>query len=152
MERAAVLVDDSELHRELLREAAEYATGSDADLLLARFIDEETYGEELDALEAVGEIENVTYTSEDVTDAATEDIRRLADEVFGDLDVEYDVAVSVVGEDERADRLIETGAQHDCDHAFIVGKSRSPAGKALFGDFAQRVVLNFDGYVTVNLQ
>jgi nucleotide-binding universal stress UspA family protein len=36
-----------------------------------------------------------------------------------------------------------------CDHVFVTGRKRSPAGKAIFGDVAQRIVLEFDGAVTV---
>ena len=151
MERGVVVIDDTRAHRELLSEAAEYASGGDAELLLLRFIDEDAYEREIETLETIGEIENVNYSDREVTEAATADTRELATEVLDGFDVDFGVVVSVTSSGGRADRLLEAGDEHGCDHAFIVGESRSPTGKALFGDFAQSVVLNFDGYVTVTL-
>ena len=152
MKRGVVSVEDTEAHRELLSEAGEYAASVDADLFLMWFIDPEAYQEELDTLETIGDIENVTYNSEVVTDAAVAEAREFARDVLGDLDVSFDIAVDVVNDDERAQQVVTAGMEHDCDHAFIVGRARSPTGKALFGDFAQHVILNFDGYVTVAMR
>ncbi|ADQ69459.1 universal stress family protein [Halogeometricum borinquense DSM 11551] len=149
MDRGVVTIDDTESHRELLCEAAEHAESADAELLLLRFLDEKTYEQEIETLETIGNIENVNYTADEVTEAVTANTRELAEVVLEEFDVDFNVAVSVTSDKRRADRLIETGAAHDCDHAFIVGESRSPTGKALFGDFAQNVILNFGGYVTV---
>lgn len=148
MNRGVVVVEDTDAHRDLLREAGEYAAAADADLVLLAFLDEESYEADLDVLERVGEVENVTYDGDAVTRAAASDVREIADEVLDGLDVEVGVAVAVADEGERADRVVEAGREHDCDHAFVVAASRSPTGKAVFGDFAQRVVLNFDGFVT----
>ena len=148
MNQGIVVVEDTASHRELLREAGEYAAATDAGLLLLAFLDEESYEADLETLEAVGRIENASYDSDAIIDAAVSDTRELAEDVLEGLDVEFGVVVTVAEEDERADRVIDAGDEHDCDHAFIVGRSRSPTGKALFGDFAQRVILNFDGYVT----
>ena len=148
MNRGLVVFDDSEAHRTLLREAGEYADATDSELLLLSFLDEESYESDLETLEAVGKVESVSYDSDAIIDAAVGDIRDSAQEVLDGLDVEFEVAVAVAEEDEHANRVIDAGDTYDCDHAFIVGHRRSPTGKALFGDFAQRVILNFDGYVT----
>lgn len=148
MNHGVVVVEDDPIHRSLLREAGEYAAATDAELLLLAFLDEESYERDLETLESIGRVENASYDSGSVIDGAVSDVRELADDVLDGLAVEFEVAVAVAEEDERADRVIEASAEYDCDHAFIVGKSRSPTGKALFGDFAQRVILNFDGYVT----
>jgi nucleotide-binding universal stress UspA family protein len=47
--------------------------------------------------------------------------------------------------------VLQVARRKDCDHVFLSGGKRSPAGKALFGDFAQSVLLGFDGYVTVRM-
>ncbi|MFC6725558.1 universal stress protein, partial [Halobium palmae] len=63
-----------------------------------------------------------------------------------------DVELSVVARttDDVAETVLEVAQERGCDHAFLLGKRRSPTGKALFGDVAQQVVLNFDGYVTLS--
>ncbi|QLC34785.1 universal stress protein (plasmid) [Halarchaeum sp. CBA1220] len=150
MEHALVVVDGTDAHRDLLREAAENASGTDANLLLLMLLDESEYEHDLDTLESIGDVENVSYGEGTILEGAEQDARDIAHEVVdGDFDLEWDVLVDVVEEDERARAVVQAGADNDCDHAFIVGQNRSPTGKAIFGDFAQRVILNFDGYVTV---
>lgn len=148
MNHGLVVFEDTVTHRNLLREAGEYAAAADADLLLLTFLDEESYEADLETLESIGRVENVSYGSNAVIEGAVSDIREVAEDVLNGVDVEFNIAVTVADEDERAKRVINAGDEYDRDHAFIVGRSRSPAGKAIFGDFAQRVILNFDGYVT----
>lgn len=148
MNHGLVAVEDSEAHKSLLREAGEYAAATDADLLLLAFLDEESYESDLETLEAVGQIENASYDSDAIIESAVSDTKDIAESTLDGLDVEFDIAVTVAEEGERAKRVINAGDEQNCDHAFIVGDSRSPTGKAIFGDFAQRVILNFDGYVT----
>jgi nucleotide-binding universal stress UspA family protein len=148
MDRGLVIVEDTETHRDLLREAGEYAAATGDDLLLLPFRTEESDEADREVLERVGEVENVTYDADAVTRAAANEVTDIADEVLDGLDVEFDVAVAVADEGERADRALEAGRERDCDHAFVVGRSRSPTGKAIFGDFAKQIILDFDGYVT----
>lgn len=148
MQRGLVVVEDTVSHKALLREAGEYAAATDAGLLVLAFLDEESYEAELETLKAVGRIEDVNYDSDAIIEGTASDVEDVAEDVLGEFDVDYDIAVAVAEEDERARRVINAGDEYDCDHAFIVGQSRSPTGKALFGDFAQRVILSFDGYVT----
>lgn len=50
---------------------------------------------------------------------------------------------------DAADTVLAEARHRGCDHVFVTGRKRSPAGKAIFGDVAQRIVLEFDGAVTV---
>lgn len=68
---------------------------------------------------------------------------------LGDLDVEYSVEGQVFEGSRKGDLVVETAERNGCDHVFVTGVQRSPTGKALFGDFAQSVILNFDGYTTI---
>ncbi|MCO8246673.1 MULTISPECIES: universal stress protein [unclassified Haladaptatus] len=151
MERGVVAIDTTDTHRDLLREAGTYAAASDAELVVLAFLDESEYEADVETLESVGEVENVNYDTGAVTEAAANEATEFAAEVLDGMDVDFRTVVAVVDDKERGTRVIEAGEKYDCDHAFVVGKSRSPTGKALFGDFAQRVVLNFDGYVTLTM-
>lgn len=46
-----------------------------------------------------------------------------------------------------ADTIIEIVEEHGYNYVFLSGRRRSPAGETIFGDTAQAVIPNFDGYV-----
>jgi nucleotide-binding universal stress UspA family protein len=146
MQRALVVIEDTDTHRTLLREAGEIAAGTGADLVLLLLRGVEEVDE---AREQYASAEGVTFSEEQVLEASTEFITELAEEVLADLDVTYEPAAAMVEQGTRATEVIDTATDYDCDHVFIVGKKRSPTGKALFGDMAQAVVLNFAGPVTI---
>lgn len=152
MKRGIVTVEETEQHRQLLREAGEWASGSNAELVLLALVPESKFEEDIETLDTISEVENVQYGESTVVEAARTEVQEIAREVLSDLDVSVTSVTAVVDEDDQAGTLVSLGAKHDCNHAFIVGQRRSPTGKALFGDDAQRVLLNFDGYVTVHLQ
>lgn len=152
MDRGLILLDDTEAHRKLLREAKEHAIGADADLVLLVTLTEDEYEETQEMLDAIGSVENTTYTDDQVLTAATNVAEDLARDVLFEGDVSYEVAPRVADEDERAEAVIDTAAETESDHVFVLGRKRSPTGKALFGDLAQYVVLNFDGYVTLHAE
>ncbi|SDF71812.1 hypothetical protein SAMN04488067_107135 [Halorubrum xinjiangense] len=149
MTRGLVSLEATDAHRDLLAEAAASARGSDDDLVVLWHLDADKYDEDVTTLEAVGRIENVEYDHSSIVDGATAKARSFVTDVLGDSDVDVQIAVSVGSEDDRAERVLDAAAEHDCGHVFVLGDSRSPTGKAVFGDFAQQVVLNFEGYTTV---
>jgi nucleotide-binding universal stress UspA family protein len=152
MIRGLVSLEETDVHRDLLSEAAASARGSDAGLVALWHFDADEYDEDVTTLEAVGRIENVEYDRSSIVDGATSNARSFVASVLGDTEVDVRVAVTVGSENDRAEQVLEAADEHDCDHVFIVGDSRSPTGKAVFGDFAQQVVLNFDGYTTVRTE
>jgi nucleotide-binding universal stress UspA family protein len=148
MDRALVVVDDTEQHRRLLREAGELAAGVGARLFLYSPMTEEEYESNYDTMESIAEIEGTGYGEGSVVEAAIGVGENLAEDVFDDIDVDYRVIGEVIDEN-VADAVIETAEERGCDHVFVRGRRRSPTGKAVFGDTAQAVILNFDGFVTV---
>lgn len=150
MDRGLVLVDDSDAHRQLLQEAREHAAGADADLVLLVTLTENEYEETQDMLDTIGSIEHTTYTDDQALTAATNVAEELARDVLADGAISYEVVPRVANEDERAEAVIDVAEETESDHVFVVGRKRSPTGKALFGDLAQYVILNFDGYVTLH--
>jgi len=149
MERALVLVEDSDRHRELLREAGELAEGVGAELLLLSAMTEEEYENDIETIEAIANVENIGFGRETMMDAAKSLARTLAEGEFEGLDVDYEVLGEVVDEDGHDDAVLRIAEDRDCDHIFVTGRRRSPTGKAIFGDVAQSVILNYDGPVTV---
>ncbi|RKD89240.1 universal stress protein [Halopiger aswanensis] len=153
MDRGLVLIENSESHAELLQEAKEHALGSGADLILLVTLTEDEFEETQEVLNTIGDIEQTSYTDQNAYQAAMNDAEEVSRSVFDDDDeVSYEIVPRVSSEKERAETVIEVAEEMDADHVFILGQKRSPTGKALFGDLAQYVVLNFNGYVTLNTQ
>lgn len=149
MDRALVVVYPIEGIEWLVAEAGRLAGGVGADLVVLYPRSESDYEEDRRAIEEVMAIELSTYD----VDQASEGAERVAVEVARgaliDVDVDYE-PVGVVGD--SADRILSVAEEHGCDHVFIHGRRRSPTGKAIFGDTAQQVILNFGGPVTVVTQ
>lgn len=79
------------------------------------------------------------------------DVEDVASEVLGTT-VDYEVRTVVLDTSDQAEAIVDIAERTDCDHIFVPGYRRSPTKKAVFGDRAQRVILDFDGYVTVSMK
>ncbi|MFC6825153.1 universal stress protein [Halopelagius fulvigenes] len=152
MQRGLVVVDDSSAHGTLLREAAEWARANGGELVLLSYLTPEEVEENLDAVESIERMEGEKYSQPSALDAARKFGRDFVAETGGEGAVEYEISAAVIEEDELGETILETASETDCDHVFIVGRKRSPTGKALFGDVTQRVILNFDGLVTTLME
>ncbi len=141
-----------DLTDELLDEAGTYANATGTELLLLSFISEAEYENDVDALASIGDIENTSYNDDAVLGGVKQEIEKVATAAFDGRLVDYESIVKVAEDDEHAERALEVADEHECDHIFVVGKKRSPTGKAIFGDTVQRLILNFDGFVTVSMK
>jgi nucleotide-binding universal stress UspA family protein len=150
MDRALVVIDDTETHRELMAEAVDLA-GDDGELVMFSWLTQEELDEDLDAIEAVERAEHANYGDLGPDDIVRNIVEAVARDALDDPNVEYEIASAVTDEDGLADEILAAAGRHDCDHVFLVGRKRSPTGKVLFGDVAQKVILNFDGLVTVTM-
>lgn len=128
--------------RQLLDAANQHVRGTEMDILFCRIIDEKQFQNNLQRqtksnrdIETIDEMESI----------ATAEADEIAAEMFGS-DVPY-TAVGIVGT--IPGDLMRLATEHECDHIFVSGKQRSPTGKAVFGDVAQSIILQFDGPVTV---
>jgi nucleotide-binding universal stress UspA family protein len=148
MDRALVVVNDTEKHRTLLREAGELAAGVGAELVVLTTLTQSEYEEDTATKESIAQVEG-TGTGDDPLEGARNFALRMAEEELSGAGVSVQAVARLIEDDEHADAVLETAADEECDHVFIAGRRRSPTGKALFGDAAQRVILNFDGPVTV---
>lgn len=130
----------------MLREAGELAAGVGAPLVILHVASEADYEENRQAMQSVTEIEGGSYDVSQAADGARQFAQDLGDQVLRNIDVRYE-AVGEVGD--KYDTIMQAARDHECDHIFMTGADRSPTGKAIFGDAAQKVILNFDHPVTV---
>lgn len=149
MERGLVVVESADHARTLIREAGELAAGVDANLVLLTLMDRDEYEHDIDTMETIANVEGVSYTSDDIKESGRRFGRDIARDEIGDLSLEYESICAIVEGGDEADRILQTAEREGCDHVFIAGRKRSPTGKALFGDTTQKVILNFDGIVSV---
>jgi nucleotide-binding universal stress UspA family protein len=149
MQNALVVLDTDERGRELLAEAAELAAGVDANLHVLSLLSHEAFEEKREALDVMAAEENTSYDDGVFMDNVRQDAEEVVTEVVGDADVEWNVLAGRIGQAENeADRILEAAQDNNADHVFVTGTKRSPTGKAVFGDRAQAIMLNFDGPVT----
>jgi len=143
MDRAIAVVEASDSAKALVEEAGELAAGVDAELLLVHVTTDSEYAERRESMMSVPSLD-VNYTVDDALDGA----EKFANDVGRDVldDVEYE-PVGRLGE--KGDEVLALAEERDADHIFLAGRKRSPAGKAIFGDVTQRIILEFDGAVTV---
>jgi len=146
MQRPMAVVTDDERSKKVVREAGELAAGVGVELVLLTIIPQEEYERKREAMEDAGS--TMPYTFSQAEQNARRTARSVADEVLDDVDVEYEV-LGAVGRE--AHTIMEVAREEGVDHIFMAGRRRSPTQKALFGDLTQRVLLNFEGTVTVLL-
>lgn len=155
MKRALVVVDaadtdevqPTEASREITHLAGELAAGVGAELYVLHVTTDEEYHDRLDSLKSVDEL-NLEYDVDTAVQGTQQFAANVANDVFADLDIDIDVhPVGRIGDVET--KVLEVADESECDHLFIAGRRRSPAGKAIFGDTTQSLILNFEGPVTV---
>lgn len=88
----------------------------------------------------------MNYTVDEARDGAEKFANDVGRDVLADVDVDYE-PVGRLGE--KGDEILALANEREADHVFLAGRKRSPAGKAIFGDVTQRIILEFDGAVTV---
>lgn len=145
MQRALVVAEPTDAATELAREAGSLADGVNATVVVIHATTDEEYAARKQAMSSIAS-SGGSYTTDDAREGAERFARDVADDVLSALDVQYETA-GYVGD--KADSILRAAEEYDCDHIFLPGRNRSPTGKALFGDAAQRVLLEYDGPVTV---
>ncbi len=137
---------------DLLETATEFSDCRGAELLVLRTASPADYDQMAETMETIGEIEQRSYSDDELREGLKSDATSAAEEATDGTDVATEVRLAIVEDDERADTILSTARDNDCDHVFLVGQRRSPTGKALFGDVTQEVILNFDGEITLSME
>jgi nucleotide-binding universal stress UspA family protein len=151
MERGIILIDQEHESRKLLQEAVSLAESDDAELIILTLVDPSTHQDDAETVKQISEIEGAHYDDQTVVEAEERALAEYVEPVMASTDVHYECIVRVVDKSKRAPAVQNVSDEYDCDHLFATGRRRSPTGKAVFGDLTQRILLNYDGFVTVLL-
>jgi nucleotide-binding universal stress UspA family protein len=150
MERILAVVDPSPEGLRLLAEAGTVAERAGVPLVVLALA---TGGSDEKKVERMREMAGVDDVAPGGPDAKQTIAQRFceyaAERALGDTSVEYRL-VGAYNKNRPSDEIIEIAEGRGCDYIYVLNTSSSPAGKALFGDTTQAVILNFDGYVTVH--
>lgn len=149
MGRTLVVVEDAERDRELLERARSFATGEGTSVEVLALATPEELREVSETLDTIGEVEGTTYDDRSALEGISGDIDDAAGDVFGDID--YRLRTEIAESGDQAAAIMDAADDADCDHVLLPGQRRSPTGKAVFGDRTQRVLLDFGGFVTVEM-
>lgn len=147
MDRPLVVTDPNDSVVDVIREAGELAAAVDAPLLVLTVVTESEYENDVDVLGEIDRIEQSGFSPE--PDVYAKKIAQTAiKDLLSDLDLETEaIGRYVESEGDRAKTIIDVAESNNCDYIFLLGRQRSPTGKAIFGDTTQSVILNFDEYV-----
>lgn len=149
MEHALVVIEGKHDPGRLIQEAGQLAAGVDAKLTLLYVTTEEEYNQNIDSLSSYLERPDTRYSLDDAMRRAETMVKDLADELLQGTETDYSTAARL---GEITDEALTYAAENQVDHLFLIGDKRSPTGKAIFGDDAQKIVLNFDGPTTLFTQ
>lgn len=149
MEHALVVIEGKHDPTRLIQEAGQLAAGANAKLTLLYATTEEEYNQNVDSLSSYLERPDTRYSLDDAIRHAENIVEDLADETLQTTETDYSTAAQF---GEIADVTLTYAAENQVDHLFLIGDKRSPTGKAIFGDNAQQIVLNFDGPTTLFTQ
>ncbi|WP_416840226.1 universal stress protein [Haloferax sp. DFSO52] len=151
MKRALIAIEDIDRDRALLERARAFAFSERIDLVVVALATPGEYEEVEETLDAIGRVEHTHYDEHDVLEGISGDVDDMANDVLGSS-VDYELETVVAERSNQATTLLEIADRSGCDHVFVPGTSRSPTGKAVFGDRTQDVILGFDGFVTVSME
>ena len=152
MERPLVVTHPDDSVTDIIREAGELAADLDIPLRVLTVVTSEEYDNDTDVLDAIGTIEG-SVSQPRPEQYAKRVAAQAADDLLSDLDLKtIPIGAYVEDADRQAAKILEVARQHECDYIFMFGRRRSPTGKAIFGDTAQKVILNFDQYVVTTVR
>lgn len=137
----AVGPGDADRAKNFADAVVDVAAPTGADVVLLHVFTDEEYADVLDKLD----FEDAGPDQAGDVARRRHAVRDLAG-VLEDRDVHVDIRGAV---GPHADSIVETAEAVGADMVYVGGRKRSPTGKAVFGDATQRVILDFDGAVTV---
>lgn len=151
MNRGLVVIrKKDDVEADLLTEAGQLAECNDAPLLILRLLTPEEY-QSVESVDLTSDIDRTGY-EEPATSHFDTEIEAFIEDAVGEHSFDFEIRTKLAEESDQTDLVLDTADDADCDHIFIVGKRRSPTGKAIFGDLTQEVILEFEGAVTLLME
>lgn len=147
MDRGLVTLGGTESSARLLREAAEHATGANAELILLSTFTRQEYEHDLEVLNRIATSERVLAGEQGGADLAREVGEQIARKLLSEFDVDYRVIGAIV-DDHLGRRIVSEAENRECDHVFLMSKRRSRI-EGVVGDTARRVLREFDGITSI---
>lgn len=133
-------IDENSASKEVVSIAYDLATTYDDTLVVMHVIPEEDYEAHRESLKNTSGLSSFSVSQEEK--GAERFVRRFVDEAVEDVDVERVEPRGRVGD--AASEILAEADSVDPRYLVVGGRRRSPTGKALFGDTAQRILLNAD--------
>lgn len=133
-------IDENERSKQVATVGYDLATAYDDRLVALHVIPEEDYQEHREALRELPEFSDFSFSQE--IDSAERFAREFVRESVEGVDMERVEPRGRVGD--VSEEILSEVESTDPRFLVISGRRRSPAGKALFGNTAQRILLNAD--------
>lgn len=133
-------VDETERSKQVVEIAYDLATTYDDELVALHVIPEEEYESHATAVKDIPGFGDYSLSQQE--DSARNFAHRFVMETLGDANLDQFRPIGRVGD--IPEQVLSVTAQVDPRFLVIGGRRRSPAGKAIFGDRAQTILLKAD--------
>lgn len=140
-------IDEKERSKEVVTIAYDLATRYDDRLVALHVVPTEDYEAHKRSIEQIPEFQDFSLDQE--VESAERFARRFVLETVDDVDTGMVEPRGRIGD--VADEILAEAANVEPRFLVISGRRRSPAGKALFGNTAQKILLNAEAPVVTKL-
>lgn len=142
-----VAIGENERSKLAIEVAYDLATTYDETLVALHVVPQDDYEDHRDAIRTIPEFRD--FTLEQEVDSAAEFAREAVAAAIDDPDLDRVDPQGRVGD--VTDEILAAAADIEPRFLAISGRRRSPAGKAIFGNTAQRILLNANCAVVTKL-
>lgn len=142
-----VAIDEKERSKQAVTIAYDLATSYDDDLVALHVVPMEDYSAHKESIESIPEFSEFSMSQE--AQSAERFAKEFVTKTISDVDKEIIDPRGRVGD--VANEILEEAADVEPRYLVISGRRRSPAGKAIFGNTAQKILLNADCPVVTKL-